>query len=285
MFSKLKEKIKQRLVAGAVTKEHGQYLQQVRLRQFSIRLAQILFLVLFVSGWELVARYKIVDPFIISYPSQIISTIYQLAISGQLWKHIWTTIYETLIGFSVGATIGIVVASLLWWSDYLAQICEPFIVVLNALPKMALGPVLIIWLGNGPIAIIGMALLISVIVTIMMVYNGFKETDDDKLKLLQVLGASKWQIFKKVVLPANLPTIFSALKVNIGLSLVGTIVGEFLVSQAGLGYLIVYGGQVFKLNLVMTSVIILLLLAGVLYYLIAWLEKKVIDWERQESPE
>lgn len=280
MLDRLKNKFKQVLTDGAVTKEHGQYLKQMRLKRINVKLAQIGLLVALVIGWELVARYRIVDPFIVSYPSQILQTIYKLARTGKLFNHIWITVYETLAGFSIGAVSGILIAAALWWSDYLSRIFEPFIVVLNALPKMALGPVLIIWLGNGQPAIIGMALLISIIVTILMVYNGFKETDQDKIKLLKTLGASKLQIFKQVVFPANLPTIFSALKVNIGLSLVGTIVGEFLVSQAGLGYLIVYGGQVFKLNLVMTSVIILSILAGLLYYLIAWLEKKVINWKK-----
>lgn len=278
MFEKIKSFYNQLLTKGAVTKEHGKYLKQLRLKQFSIRVVQFSILVVTIISWQLAAKYKLVDPFITSYPSQILKTIYKMALDGRLFKHIWTTVYETLIGFSLGAISGLGVAIILWWSDFLSRVFEPFIVVLNALPKMALGPVLIIWLGNGSKAIIGMALLISVIVTIMMVYNGFRETDENKIKLLRTLGANKFQIFKKVVLPENLPTIFAALKVNIGLSLVGTIVGEFLVSEAGLGYLIVYGGQVFKLNLVMTSVIILSILAGVLYYVIALLERVIITW-------
>ncbi|ADL12830.1 ABC transporter permease [Acetohalobium arabaticum] len=279
MFERIKAVLNKYLTKDSVTDEHGKYLKKMRLRKISINTLQILILAALIIGWQLAAKYKIVDPFITSYPSQIIKTIYEMSLNGELFKHIWVTVYETLIGFLLGATGGLVIASILWWSDYLSQIFEPFIIVLNALPKMALGPVLIIWLGNGTIAIIGMALLISIIVTIVMVYNGFKETDQNKIKLLRTLGADKFQIFKKVVLPDNLPTIFGALKVNIGLSLVGTIVGEFLVSEAGLGYLIVYGGQVFKLDLVMTSVIILSVLAGLLYYLVAWLEKKIINWE------
>ncbi|WP_078809206.1 ABC transporter permease [Selenihalanaerobacter shriftii] len=280
MFKKLRSIYNDLLTKGAVTEAHGKYLKKVRLREFSIKVSQISILILLTISWQLAAKYKIVDPFITSYPSQILNTIYKMALNGELFKHTWTTLYETLVGFSLGALTGIIIAVILWWSDYLSRIFEPFIVILNALPKMALGPVLIIWLGNGSTAIIGMALLISIIVTIMMVYNGFRETDKNKIKLLQTLGANKLQIFKKVVLPENLPTIFAALKVNIGLSLVGTIVGEFLVSQAGLGYLIVYGGQVFKLNLVMTSVILLSILAAVLYYLIVGLEKLVIKWKK-----
>ncbi|TDX53253.1 ABC transporter permease [Orenia marismortui] len=278
MFKKIREYYNNFLTNGAVTSEHAKYLKQLRLKQIGVKLSQLSILVVITLVWELAAKYKLIDPFISSYPSQILKTIYQMALNGELIKHTWTTVYETLIGFGLGAILGLIVAVTLWWSDYLSKVFDPFIVLLNSLPKMALGPILIIWLGNGVIAIIGMALLISVIVTIMMVYNGFKETDQNKVKLLRTLGANKFQIFKKVVLMENLPTIFSALKVNIGLSLVGTIVGEFLVSKAGLGYLIVYGGQVFKLNLVMTSVIILCVVAGLLYYLIVCLEKKIIKW-------
>jgi len=267
------------LTKGAVTTEHGQYLKRVKLKKIGVKFSQLAILAVVIIAWELAARYKVIDPFITSYPTQIAKTIYKMALNGELVKHTWTTIYETLVGFTLGAIVGLIVATALWWSDYLSKVFEPYIVLLNALPKMALGPILIIWLGNGVSAIIGMSLLVSIIVTIMMVYNGFKETDNNKIKLLRTLGANQFQIFKKVVLMENLPTIFSALKVNIGLSLVGTIVGEFLVSKAGLGYLIVYGGQVFKLSLVMTSVIILCVVAGLLYYLIVWLEKRLIKWE------
>jgi NitT/TauT family transport system permease protein len=279
MFRKLKDLYNEFLTQGAVTKEHGKYLKKVRLQGISIKVVQFSILLLLIISWQLAAKYRVVDPFITSYPSQILKTIYKMALNGELFKHIWITVYETLVGFSLGAILGLSIAITLWWSEYLSRVFEPFIVVLNALPKMALGPILIIWLGNGAKAIIAMALLISIIVTIMMVYNGFRETDINKIKLLKTLGANKFQIFKKIVLPENLPTIFAALKVNIGLSLVGTIVGEFLVSQAGLGYLIVYGGQVFRLDLVMTSVIILCVLAGVLYYLIVLLEKLLIKWD------
>ncbi len=279
MFDLIKERYNQVLTKGAVTSEHGEYLKGLRLKKLMVKLSQLSIMLVAIFAWELAAKYRIIDPFITSYPTQILKTIYKMALNGELVKHTWTTVYETLVGFSLGAALGLLIASILWWSDYLSKVFEPFIVLLNALPKMALGPILIIWLGNGVTAIIGMALLISVIITVMMVYNGFKEADQNKIKLLKTLGATKFQIFKKVVVMDNLATIFSALKVNIGLSLVGTIVGEFLVSKAGLGYLIVYGGQVFKLNLVMTSIIILSIVAGLLYYLILWLEKRVIKWE------
>src|SRR5699024_2714839 len=155
-----------------------------------------------------------------------------------------------------------------------------YLVVLNSLPKTALAPIIIIWVGAGYSGIIVTAITVSIVVTIMNVYSGFRNVDEDKIKLLETFGATKFQVLKKVVLPSSFPTIISTLKVNIGLSWVGVIVGEFLVSKAGIGYLIVYGGQVFKLDLVMMSVFILAIISAVMYQLIAFVEKKLTKWQQ-----
>ncbi len=181
-----------------------------------------------------------------------------------------------MAGFLIGTILGTGIAVLLWWSDFIARVLEPYLVVLNSLPKIALGPIFIIWIGPGPMAIIVMALAISLIVTILEVLNGFLSVDPEKIKLVQTFGANHLQIFTKVVLPANVSSIINALKINVGLSWVGVIVGEFLVSRAGLGYLIVYGGQVFQLDLVMTSVLILAVAAALMYQGVVWLEKKLV---------
>jgi NitT/TauT family transport system permease protein len=182
------------------------------------------------------------------------------------------------VGFTLGTVAGMFIAILLWWSDFLSQVAEPYLVVLNSLPKIALGPIFIVWMGNGEAPIITMALAISLIVTIISLATGFKEVDEEKIKLLKTFGATKMQILTKCVLPASVPTIMSAIKINIGLSWVGVITGEFLVSKAGLGYLIVYGGQIFKLDMVMTSVLILSILSALMYVFIVYLEKKLIRW-------
>ena len=266
------------LTKGSVTKEHGNYLKRYRLRNISILSIQIFILVAFFALWELAARKGIIDSFITSQPTKVWKTMTKMMVEGQLWKHIWVTVSETGIGFFLGTLSGTIIAIALWWSDYLSDLLEPYIVVLNAVPKVALGPIFIIWLSNGTPAIIAMALAISLIVTIMTLHNGFMEVEENKIKLLKTFGASKFQILKKVILPASLPTFFSALKINVGLSLVGTIVGEFLVSKAGLGYLIVYGGQVFNLSLVMSSVLILCIVAFLMYYILALLERWIIKW-------
>ena len=185
------------------------------------------------------------------------------------------TLFMVII-IAVPIVLIIIIAIILWWSSFISKVSEPFLVILNALPKVALGPVIIIWVGAGMPAIIVMALAISLIVTILNILNGLINTDKEKIKMAETFNASKFQILTKIVIPANISTLFNTLKVNIGLSLVGVISGEFLVSKGGLGYLIVYGGQVFKLDLVMTSVIILAIVAAVMYESIEILEKIVM---------
>lgn len=192
-----------------------------------------------------------------------------------LYMHISVTVYETIVGFVLGVITGTALAVILWWSSFISRVSEPYLVVLNSLPKIALGPVIIIIAGAGTKAIIFMALAISLIVTVLEMLNGFHRTDSELIKMAETFGANKRQIFKKIVFPSNIGTLFNSLKINIGLSLVGVIAGEFLVSKAGLGYLIVYGGQVFKLDLVMASVIILAIVAALMYEAIVFLQKLV----------
>jgi NitT/TauT family transport system permease protein len=207
-----------------------------------------------------------------SQPSRILKTFSNMLAKG-LMEHVGVTCLETIIGFILGTLFGTLIAVILWWSDYISSVMEPFLVVLNSLPKIALGPVIIIWVGAGSQAIIVVALAISLVVTVLEVLSGFKGTDNEKIKMIKTFGANRRQIFMKVVFPSNIDALFNSLKVNIGLSLVGVIAGEFLVSKAGLGYLIVYGGQVFQMDLVMCSVIILAIVAAMMYRAVILLEK------------
>lgn len=259
-----------------ISPEHAGYLRKVRQEKINIRVTQFLILLIIFASWEIFARAKIVDPFITSQPTRIIQTIVTLYEGGVLFQHIGVTCLETIIGFLLGTILGVVIAITLWWSKFLSEVSEPYLVVLNSLPKIALGPVFIVWIGAGSLAIIVMTLAISLIVTILEVLNGFLAIDQEKIKLVQIFGGSKFQVLTKVLLPASFPNIINALKVNVGLSWVGVIVGEFLVSKAGLGYLIVYGGQVFKLDLVMTSVVILGVAATVMYQGVVFLERFIL---------
>lgn len=232
--------------------------------------------------WEVLANLKIIDSFITSQPSRILNTFMNL-FSNDLLTHLGVTLYETIVGFIGGTLLGIAISIVLWLSKFLSKVFEPFLVVLNSLPKVALGPIIIIWVGSGTSAIIVMALAISLIVTILDILHGFINTDKDKIKMAKTFKANKFQILTKIVIPANIPCFINSLKINIGLSLVGVISGEFLVSKAGLGYLIVYGGQVFQLDLVMTSVILLGIMAAIMYKSVILLEKFIIKTDKKEN--
>ncbi len=255
--------------------EHLEYLARLKRKKWFVTCMRYAILIAFIVLWEAAAELKWIDPFITSSPSRLVRSIWALYQNGELFLHIGVTLYETIVGFVLGTVVGTLIAVLLWWSPTLSRILDPYLVVLNALPKIALGPILIVWIGAGVSSIIVMGLLISVIVTVMSVLSGFLEITGEKQLLMRTLGASKLQILTKVVLPASVPTIISALKISVGMSWVGVIVGEYLVSQAGLGYLIVYGGQVFQLDLVMASIVILCVLAALMYYSVAFLERKL----------
>lgn len=248
------------------------YLRDRKRYKISVFISQISILLFIIFAWELLAYVGIIDSFITSSPSRIFDTFVRM-LSDDLFTHVGVTCLETLVGFLLGTLAGTLIASLLWWSPFLSEVVAPYLVVLGSLPKVALGPIIIVWVGAGMPAIITMALMVSLIVTILDMLSGFTSTDINKIKMLKTFGANKMQIFTKIVFPSNVPTLLNVLKVNIGLSMVGVITGEFLVSKNGLGYLIVYGGQVFQLDLVMTSVIILGVVASLLYNAVVLLQK------------
>ncbi len=256
--------------------EHLLYLKKRKQEKALIYLFRTLILVVFLAVWELLARLNIIDGFISSYPSEIVVTTISLFKESNLLYHIKITLWETFLGFFISVLFGYIIALLLWWSERLRNVFEPYIVVLNSLPKIALGPIIIIWFGSGQKAIIAMAVLISIIVCILTMLGGFLETDQEKILLMRTFGANKLQIMLKLIIPSTIPCFVNMLKISLGMAWIGSIMGEYLVSKAGLGYLIVYGGQVFKLDLVMSATVVLLLLSGVMYAIIALAEKLLI---------
>ena len=235
-----------------------------------------IFLVL-IALWEILTQCEIMDPFIFSSPSRMATCFIELSKDGSLFMHLGITLLETFVSFGVVTVFGIGLAILLWWNDTLSQILEPYLVVLNSLPKTALAPVFIVWLGNNMKTIIVAAVSVAVFGTVITLSSQFHSVEEDKIKLIQTLGGTKKDILLQVVLPSNVPAILSNAKVNIGLSLVGVIIGEFLAAQAGLGYLIIYGRQVFKLDYVMLSICILCIVATGLYKLLSFVEQKYLN--------
>ena len=232
----------------------------------------MLIIVCFLIAWELLSRFELINTFLSSSPTKVIETIYQLFQDKTLFTHIGVTLYEVFISFSIATILGFIIATILWSNKIIAKVVDPYLTILNSLPKVALGPLIIIWVGASTNSIIFMALLISTFVTIITIYQGFSQTNKSYITLLKSFGATKWQIFIKVVLPSNIPTLISALKINISMSLIGVIMGELLVSKSGLGYLIMYGSQVFNINLVITGVVILGIISYIMYFIIDLLE-------------
>ncbi len=261
---------------ASASAEHIAFLKRVKRHNRFIIAIQLAILVIFFALWEILARTGAINSFIFSSPSRVLETLLRLYSSGELFRHIGVTMLETVLGFTIGTAVGTLFAVLLWWSPTLERVLDPYMVVLNALPKIALGPILIVWVGSGMEAIVVMALLVSTIVTVITVLTGFNDISGEKQLLMKTLGATRLQTFLKVVLPASVPTLIGALKLSVGMSWVGVIVGEYLVSKAGLGYLIVYGGQVFKLDLVMASIVVLCALAAIMYYAVAIWERSIL---------
>lgn len=261
--------------APAPSALYAAYLKRVRLRRRMIIVSQAVLVLLFLALWEIAPRMNWVNPMLTSYPSAIWPVFVEPIGDGTLLSHTWITFVETIVGFTISMGLGVGVAVILWWSEFLYRVLDPFMVVANALPKIALMPIFYIWLGDQS-SIYAMAVVIAVFITILMAYTGFRESDANKIKLVRTFGAGKWQVLTKVVLPSNVPTIIAAVKINIGLALVGVIVGEFQAAKGGLGYLITYGSQIFKMDLVMASITILAVISTVMYVAVFYIETVIM---------
>jgi NitT/TauT family transport system permease protein len=259
-----------------ITIKHQAYLQKQKFEKRIIRLWQFLIFLCFFSVWEFTSRLQWIDPLLFSSPSKIFTLLLTKLGDGSLLTHTSVTLFETVAGFILGTLFGTIIAALLWWSKRLASILDPYFVVLNAMPKIALGPIIIVAIGPNTASIIAMGITVSVIITTLVVYTSFKEVDPNYEKVIYSFGGTKRQLFQQAILPASFPTIISALKVNVGLSWIGVIVGEFLVSKAGLGYMIIYGFQVFNFTLVLLSLLVIAVLATCMYQFVNWFETKLI---------
>jgi NitT/TauT family transport system permease protein len=263
-------------LAGA-SPQYLQWRKRERRGRLGVRAAQLGLLVLFLVLWEVLPRAHIINPLFTSYPSALWPTFLELLKETpqqpSILTHTWSTVLATVLGFTAAMVLGTAIAAALWWWESLYKVLDPYLVVANAMPKTAFVPIFYLWLGAS-MSIYGMSLAISLFITILMIYSGFQGIDPNKIKLAQTFGASKGQILAKVVLPGSVPTFIAAL--NAGLSLVGVIVGEFQSANVGLGYLIQYGSQIFKLNYVMTAVTILAIISSLMYLAISWLEAAVM---------
>lgn len=259
-----------------MNEKHVEFLQSIKKEKRNIRFVQLIMFISFFALWEVSSLRGWINPLLFSSPTKIWSLFLEKIGDGSLYIHVIYTLGETVLGFILGTLLGTLLAALLWWSPFLSKVLDPYLVVLNAMPKVALGPILIVAIGPNFGSIIAMGILISIIITTLVVYTAFQNVDDNYIKVIRSFGGNKKQCFKEVILPACFPTIISSLKVNVGLSWVGVIVGEFLVSKQGLGYMIIYGFQVFNFTLVLMSLLIIALMATVMYQGVELLERKLI---------
>jgi NitT/TauT family transport system permease protein len=259
--------------------QYRDWLRRERRGRISVRVTQLAILVVFLVLWEVLPKAHIMNPLLTSYPSALWPTFLALLKEtpqqASILMHTGSTVLATVLGFTAAMVLGTAIAAALWWWNHLYKILDPYLVVANAMPKTAFVPIFYIWLGAS-LSIYGMSLAISLFITILMIYSGFQGIDPNKLKLAQTFGASKGQLLTKVVLPGSVPTLIATLKVNAGLSLVGVVVGEFQSANLGLGYLIQYGSQIFKMNIVMTAITILAIVSSLMYLAISWLETAVM---------
>ncbi len=249
------------------------FLERELLHRHQVRVTRAMLLVLLLALWELASRFSWIDSFIFSSPSMIFDHFCAMAQDGSLFLHTGVTLMETLISFFFVTFLSLAAALLLWSNRTLAQILEPYLVMLNSLPKSAMAPLLIVWLGNNIRTIIVAAVSVALFGSILTLHTGFSQSDPDQIKLIYSLGGTKKDVLSKVLLPSSIPLMVSSMKVNIGLCLVGVIIGEFLSSKAGLGYLITYGSQTFQMTLVVTSIVVLCVISALLYQLVAAAEK------------
>ena len=252
------------------------YKKRVIRRKIITHVLQITLLIGFLGLWELLANKGILNEFLFSKPSAIYDLLKNYILSGEIYQHLKISIYETVLGLVIGTILGLVIAIGLWANKFIAKLLDPFLVVLNALPKTALAPIFIIWAGTGVKGIVVVAVSISLIVTILSAYSYFNNVSEEKIKMLRSFGASKFQILTKLILPSNIANIMGIIKINIGMSWIGVIVGEFIVSRAGIGYLLTYGSQIFRLDLVMMSVVVLAIVAYLMYLITTFIEKQLL---------
>lgn len=265
------------VAAKAAARHSSEYLDYLRVRrrkQWVVHGCQTLLVVAFFAVWEVLARTHVVNPFLTSYPSAIWPTFVELLRDNHLLLNTWSTVWAMLVGFSVSMLLALLIAAALWWSEFIYRVFDPFVAVANAMPKIALVPIFYIWLG-ADYSIYGIAIAVALFVSVIMIYSGFRAVDGNRIKMARTFGATRWQLLRHIVLPGSVPAIFSTVKTNIGLSLIGVIVGEFQSANRGLGFLIINGSQVFKLNVVMTAVVILGVIAGIAYLLVARIEARV----------
>lgn len=255
---------------------HEQFKKTKKRQRQRILFIQLFILIALFITWEVTTHFRILDPLIFSSPSDVTKLFVSKVMDGTLFVHIFVTLFETVVGFVLGTLFGTLFAFSLWTSQTVAKVMDPYLVVLNAMPKVAIGPIILVIFGPNIFSVLVMGILITVVISTIVIFSAFQQVNENYLKVMQLFQANKGQTFLHVVLPASMPTIISTLKVNVGLSWVGVIVGEFLVSSQGLGYLIISGFQIFKFDLVFLALCLIVIMATIMYKMVETLERSLL---------
>ena len=248
---------------------------------WAIFAVQIGILVGVIAFWEIGASAGWIDGFFWSQPSAIWRTFVIYFTEGDAWTDVGFTFRSTILGFLIGTTAGSLFGLSFWWSRNYAAIAQPFIICFESLPKLALAPLIILVFGLGLTSKVVIAFALTVVVSTLTTFAGVKALDPDGEKLFYSLGATRWQVFRKLVMPFCLPWIISVLRINIGLALTGAIVGEFISSQHGLGRTIFYAGSTYEIALVWVAIFSLSVLAMIMYAVVSWFENILRKGTRQ----
>lgn len=257
------------------SKNQKAFIRREKNHRISVIVMRIVILIFLLCLWQVLAWIGVVNDFIFSSPIKMGNYLIEACMDKSLFYHTSVTLFETIVSFLFVTILGLLLSIILWSSRKTSEILEPYLVVLNSLPKSALAPVLIVWLGNNRKTVIVTGILIAVFSAAITMTTSLNQTDTEKIKLIQSMGGSRLDVLCKVAIPSSIPVLIATMKVNIGLCLVGVIIGEFLAADAGLGYLIIYGSQTFKMTMVMSSIIVLCILSAFLYQAIAMIEKRV----------
>lgn len=250
-------------------------------RRLPVLVVQLLILLVIIGGWEYGVRAGAISAFLFGSPSGIVRSAWGQMQSGELWEHAGYTLWASIIGFVVGTVLGTVPGLMLWYSPYVARVIEPFLVAINSVPKIAFAPLVILWFGTGLVSKVALSISLTSIVALLAAFQAAKDTDADLQKMLISLGAGKWQIFSKVVVPSALPYVISTFRINIGFALVGTVVGEFISSKYGIGHVIFVASSLYDLNTVWVGIFTLMALGFVLYAGVDLAERKLLRWKDQ----
>jgi NitT/TauT family transport system permease protein len=242
---------------------------------------QVAILVGIIALWEIGANAGVIDAFFWSKPSAIYATLKVFFTTGDAWTDIWFTFRSTILGFLLGTTAGSLLGLSFWWSRNYAAVVHPYIICFESLPKLALAPLVVLVFGLGLASKIAIATALTIVVSTLTAYAGVKAVDPDGERLFYSLGASRLQVFRKLVIPSCLPWIISVLRVNIGLALTGAVVGEFIAAQHGLGRTILYAGQTYEIALVWVAVLVLSTLSVIMYVAVGLLERALRKGVRQ----